>query len=101
MHKTLADQLRGVRDVETKLIRLSVNKPQEELFNRVFGCGKLCPFCSAPCKAGGKDHTEHFVILNNSVHRPEGIGYYFWVDTKKLVPDICSSLVASEKTIPM
>ncbi|RXN15443.1 interferon-induced very large GTPase 1-like protein [Labeo rohita] len=92
MQKTLADQLRSAGGVEAKLSTLSVNRPQEELFSRVFGCGKKCPFCSAPCEAGGKDHTEHFA----SVHRPQGIGYYRWIETNKLIPDICSSLVASE-----
>ncbi|KAL0166756.1 hypothetical protein M9458_038600, partial [Cirrhinus mrigala] len=72
MQNTLADQLRSAGDVEAKLTRLSVNRPQEELFRRVFGCGKMCPFSSAPCEAGGKDHTEHFA----SVHRPQGIGNY-------------------------
>ncbi|XDV34035.1 hypothetical protein PO909_004253 [Leuciscus waleckii] len=76
MHKTLEDQLCSVKDVRVKLTRLSVNRPQEVLFSRVFGCGKKCPFCSAPCEAG--------------------IGYYSWIETNKLVPDICSSVVASE-----
>ena len=62
------------------------------LFSRAFGCGKKCPFCSAPCEAGGKEHTEHFA----SVHRPQGIGKCSWFKTDKLIPDICSSLVASE-----
>ncbi|XP_016396084.1 interferon-induced very large GTPase 1-like [Sinocyclocheilus rhinocerous] len=92
MHQTLEDQLRSVRDVRAKLTRLSVNRPQEELFSRVFGCGKMCPFCRTPCEAGGKKHTEHFA----SIHRPEGIGKSKWNDTRKLVTDICSSLVASE-----
>lgn len=46
MHQILEDQLRSVSDVRYKLTRLSVNKPQEELFSRVFGCGEMCPFCS-------------------------------------------------------
>ncbi|CAM2115003.1 unnamed protein product [Caretta caretta] len=41
-------------------------KPQDEIFQRVFGCGKQCPFCKVPCEAGGSDHKEHFA----SVHRP-------------------------------
>lgn len=72
MHKTLADQLHDVRDVEAKLTRLSANKPQEVLFSRVFGCEELCPFCSVLWEAGGKDHTDHC------------IGYY-WVD-KEISP---------------
>ncbi|KAJ8377674.1 hypothetical protein AAFF_G00255190 [Aldrovandia affinis] len=34
-------------DVRAKLDMLPF-KPQKELFNRVFGCGRQCPFCKAP-----------------------------------------------------
>ncbi|XP_039465296.1 up-regulator of cell proliferation-like isoform X2 [Oreochromis aureus] len=78
---------------ETKLKHLNM-KPQNELFNRVIGCGKQCPFCAVPCEAGGNAHTEHWA----SLHRPQGLGQFRWTDTDKLVTDICSSLVISEKT---
>ncbi|XP_043073629.1 LOW QUALITY PROTEIN: interferon-induced very large GTPase 1-like [Puntigrus tetrazona] len=94
MHKRLEERLREEKNVKQKLTGLSVSNPQQVLFSRVFGCGKKCPFCSAPCEAGGKKHAMHFV----SIHRPQGIGCYSWVQTDKLVPDICSSLVASEMT---
>ncbi|XP_043073006.1 interferon-induced very large GTPase 1-like [Puntigrus tetrazona] len=93
MHQSLADQLFRESNVRGKLNRLSLNRPQEELFKKMFGCGKKCPFCSAPCEAVGNDHPEHFT----SAHRPQGIRNYSWFSTGKLVPDICSSLVASEK----
>ncbi|KAM4536752.1 interferon-induced very large GTPase 1-like isoform 2-T2 [Odontesthes bonariensis] len=76
---------------ETKLKRLRL-KPQNELFNRVIGCGKQCPFCGVPCEAGGNDHTEHFA----SLHRPQGFGTWRYSRTGKLVTDICSSLVNSD-----
>ncbi|XP_026018143.1 up-regulator of cell proliferation-like [Astatotilapia calliptera] len=76
---------------EMKLQHLHVN-PQNELFNKLIGCGKQCPFCKAPCDAGGKAHTEHFV----SLHRPEGLGRYRWERTERLVTDICSSPVISD-----
>ncbi|KAL0182049.1 hypothetical protein M9458_021424, partial [Cirrhinus mrigala] len=66
-------------------------KPQDVLFKRVWGCGKQCPFCKAPCEAGGEAHTKHFV----SIHRPEGLGCYRFNDSEKLVTDICTSLVHS------
>uniref|UniRef100_A0A8C1QMV6 VLIG-type G domain-containing protein n=1 Tax=Cyprinus carpio TaxID=7962 RepID=A0A8C1QMV6_CYPCA len=56
-------------------------KPQDVLFKRLQGCGKQCPFCQAPCEAGGEAHSKHFV----SIHRPEG-----------LVTDICTSSVNSD-----
>ncbi|KAI4808594.1 hypothetical protein KUCAC02_000651 [Chaenocephalus aceratus] len=56
-------------DIQTKLQSLHVN-PQNELFNTLIGCGKQCPFCKAPCEAGGTAHTEHFT----SLHRPQALG---------------------------
>uniref|UniRef100_A0A3P9DSL9 Si:dkey-85k7.12 n=1 Tax=Maylandia zebra TaxID=106582 RepID=A0A3P9DSL9_9CICH len=76
-----------------KLQHLHV-QPHNELFNKLVGCGKQCPFCKAPCDAGGRGHTEHFAVL----HRPEGLGKYTWHVTKKLVTDICSSLVISDNS---
>ncbi|XP_063045699.1 interferon-induced very large GTPase 1-like [Engraulis encrasicolus] len=67
-------------------------KPQDELFRRVIGCGRQCPFCMAPCEAGGKEHETHFA----SIHRPQGLGGWRYGDGDKLVSDICSSLVVSD-----
>ncbi|CAI5689279.1 unnamed protein product [Oreochromis niloticus] len=78
---------------EMKLKHLKMN-PQNELFNKLVGCGKQCPFCKAPCDAGGGGHTEHFA----SLHRPEGLGNSRWDTTQKLVTDICSSLVISDNS---
>ncbi|XP_076843507.1 up-regulator of cell proliferation-like [Brachyhypopomus gauderio] len=78
-------------DIQIKLWKLKV-KPQDELFKRVFGCGKQCPFCKAPCEAGGQSHTHHHA----SIHRPQGLGRYKWEDSRKLVTDICSTSVNSE-----
>ncbi|XP_061565673.1 interferon-induced very large GTPase 1-like isoform X2 [Cololabis saira] len=76
---------------EIKLENLRVN-PQTELFNRVVGCGKQCPFCKVPCEAGGDKHKDHFA----SLHRPEGLGNSRWDSSKKLVTDMCTSLVISD-----
>ncbi len=73
-------------------IKLLQPKPQDELFKRVQGCGKRCPFCKAPCEAGGEAHAKHFV----SIHRPEGLGRCRFHDSEKLVTDICTSLVLSD-----
>ncbi|XP_036405229.1 up-regulator of cell proliferation-like [Megalops cyprinoides] len=93
MEASLSTEFHSHKDVRTRLTTMPF-KPQDELFNRVIGCGKQCPFCFAPCEAGGKGHTEHFT----SIHRPEGLRQYKWKRSRKLVPDICSSLVASEIT---
>ncbi|KAJ8261488.1 hypothetical protein COCON_G00172110 [Conger conger] len=78
-------------DVRARLTSLPF-QPQKELFNRVFGCGRQCPFCKTPCEAGGKSHTEHFA----SIHRPQGIGGSRYEDSRKLLCGICSTDVTSE-----
>ncbi|KAG2458148.1 GVIN1 GTPase, partial [Polypterus senegalus] len=79
------------KDIKKKIRNLPV-KPHDEIFRRVFGCGKQCPFCKVPCEAGGKDHEEHFA----TVHRPRGIGGHSYISNENLVEDICTTGVASE-----
>ncbi|KAM4697666.1 up-regulator of cell proliferation-like [Rhinophrynus dorsalis] len=67
-------------------------RPEVELFKKVFGCGKQCPFCKVPCEAGAADHTEHFA----SVHRPQGLGTYRYERSKKLCTGICSTDIVSD-----
>ncbi|XP_073685413.1 up-regulator of cell proliferation-like [Garra rufa] len=79
------------RNFESKIEHLQT-KPMDVLFKHIQGCGKQCPFCKAPCEARGEVHATHFV----SVHRPEGLGRYRFDDSKKLVTDVCSSLVLGD-----
>nr|XP_028560429.1 interferon-induced very large GTPase 1-like [Podarcis muralis] len=79
-----------ILDIQSKLSKLPVS-PQDEIFKRVFGCGKQCPFCEVPCEAGGSAHQEHFA----TVHRPRGLRGYIETESEKLVYDICSNAVAS------
>lgn len=62
-------------------------KPEEELFKKVFGCGKQCPFCRVPCEAGGLDHQEHFA----SIHCPQGLGGCKDHQTRKLDNVVCTT----------
>ncbi|XP_069507904.1 interferon-induced very large GTPase 1-like [Ambystoma mexicanum] len=78
-------------DIDAKLSSLPY-KPQDELFKKVFGCSKQCPFCKAPCEAGGKEHKEHFA----SVHRPQGLGGFRHTSTKELIYTLCSTDVVSD-----
>ncbi|XP_055362093.1 interferon-induced very large GTPase 1-like [Betta splendens] len=89
MAQTIREEFK-TSDIEVELQHLHV-KPQNELFTKLIGCGKLCPFCKSPCEAEGTKHTEHFA----SLHRPQGLGGYRWTTTNKLLIDICSSLVVS------
>ncbi|XP_072288500.1 up-regulator of cell proliferation-like [Eucyclogobius newberryi] len=77
--------------VEIKLEKCFVNV-QRELFVRLIGCGKQCPFCKAPCEAGGAAHTEHWT----SLHQSQGLGAWRFERSKHLVTDICTSLVNSD-----
>ncbi|KAM9424849.1 interferon-induced very large GTPase 1-like isoform 1-T2 [Pholidichthys leucotaenia] len=91
MAEELKNEFREL-NFEKKLTHLHM-KPQNEIFTKMIGCGKQCPFCAVPCEAGGKAHTEHWT----SLHRPNGLGEFRFVETKKLVTDICSSLVISDR----
>ncbi|XP_026154947.1 up-regulator of cell proliferation-like [Mastacembelus armatus] len=90
MGQALKEQFKE-SDIRTKLYTLHL-KPQTELFNRLIGCGKQCPFCKAPCDAGGTNHEHHRV----SLHRPQGLSINYWNETGKLATDICSALVNSK-----
>uniref|UniRef100_H3AFV1 VLIG-type G domain-containing protein n=1 Tax=Latimeria chalumnae TaxID=7897 RepID=H3AFV1_LATCH len=68
MEEELMSQFKENGSVAEKLSSLPF-KPQNELFAKVFGCGKQCPFCKVPCEAGGGGHTEHWA----EIHRPRGL----------------------------
>ncbi|XP_040214319.1 interferon-induced very large GTPase 1-like [Rana temporaria] len=78
--------------VSSVLLQLNL-KPQEELAKKVIGCGKQCPFCKAPCEAGGADHKEHFA----SIHRPIGLAQHKNEQTEALDHTICSTNVISNR----
>ncbi|XP_063060752.1 interferon-induced very large GTPase 1-like [Engraulis encrasicolus] len=80
-------------EVKQRLRSLTL-KPQEVLFEALFGCGKRCPFCTAPCEAGGSEHKIHF----SSIHRPEGTNGCHTFPSKAVKTDICSSSVISDST---
>ncbi|XP_077303268.1 up-regulator of cell proliferation-like isoform X2 [Lithobates pipiens] len=77
-------------NVEVVLTRTFI-KPQDELFKKVFGCGKQCPFCKVPCESGGTEHKEHFA----SLHRPQGLGKYKYKSSNALCHELCSTDVIS------
>ena len=58
-------------------------------------CKAQCPFCKEECDNPVIDHTLHSVRL----HRPQCIGRTTWLTDKKLVTDVCNSLVASRNYI--
>uniref|UniRef100_A0A6Q2WYR2 Uncharacterized protein n=2 Tax=Esox lucius TaxID=8010 RepID=A0A6Q2WYR2_ESOLU len=93
MKQSLADKYDHEMDIEKHLRSLPF-KPQDKMFTSLFGCGEVCPFCKAPCEAGGKEHSKHFT----SIHRPQGVSGWRNKDTQVLVTRICSSSVISNGT---
>uniref|UniRef100_A0AAR2KW05 VLIG-type G domain-containing protein n=1 Tax=Pygocentrus nattereri TaxID=42514 RepID=A0AAR2KW05_PYGNA len=93
LKRQLEEEITKSSDITEMLNSVSV-KPQNELFKRIFGCGKQCPFCKAPCEAGGKDHRQHHA----AVHRPQGLGRYRYVSTNILCEEICTSSVHGNGT---
>ncbi|XP_053174978.1 interferon-induced very large GTPase 1-like isoform X1 [Scomber japonicus] len=93
LNKQLQEEFLKSEDITETLNKLPI-KPQDELFKRVFGCGKQCPFCKVPCEAGGKGHDKHHAAL----HRPQGLGGCRNSNTKKLLPELCTTNVQSERT---
>ncbi|KAL1023614.1 hypothetical protein UPYG_G00043530 [Umbra pygmaea] len=91
MEQTLEVKYIHETDITERLRSLPF-KPQDKMFTSLFGCGEVCPFCSAPCEAGGKEHSKHFT----SIHRPQGVTGWRNRETKVLVSNICSSSVISD-----
>ena len=92
LKEQLQEEFSKSENITETLNKLPI-KPQDELFKRVFGCGKKCPFCKVPCEAGGKDHKQHHA----AVHRPQGLGNLRYEDTQ-LVATLCTTWVQSEAT---
>ncbi|XP_069383520.1 up-regulator of cell proliferation-like [Paralichthys olivaceus] len=94
--KDLKDQLEeefsNSDDITETLNKLPI-KPQDELFKRVFGCGQQCPFCYAPCEAGGTEHKQHHA----AIHRPQGLGRVIWESSRRLVNSLCTTDVHSDR----
>ncbi|CAB1326953.1 unnamed protein product [Coregonus sp. 'balchen'] len=92
MEQSLAAEYKKRGNIKERLRSLPF-KPHDEMFTSLFGCGKQCPFCGVPCEAGGIEHNKH----HSSIHRSQGICGYRNNYSKKLIIEICSSLVVSCK----
>ncbi|XP_070825712.1 interferon-induced very large GTPase 1 isoform X1 [Chaetodon trifascialis] len=53
----------------TQFLQCLPVQPHDSLFNRVKGCDKQCPLCSAPCELEEMGHEVHRALL----HRPKGM----------------------------
>ncbi|CAH2308101.1 up-regulator of cell proliferation-like [Pelobates cultripes] len=89
MEKEFTSNIKSM-DIETFFSNLTL-KPHDELFQKIIGCGKKCPFCEVPCEAAGTKHENHFV----TIHRPKGLAEYMWSESNVLCNSICSTDVLS------
>ncbi|XP_078508789.1 interferon-induced very large GTPase 1-like isoform X2 [Lissotriton helveticus] len=92
LRKDILEELKVIK-IENRLTDIPV-RIVDELFLKLYGCGKQCPFCKVPCDAGASVHKEHFA----SSHRPVGLGQYRNTKTTILVNAICTSRVCSDHT---
>ncbi|KAJ8037386.1 Interferon-induced very large GTPase 1 [Holothuria leucospilota] len=65
-----------------------------ELSKLIKGCIHQCPFCGAACENTLEEHDFHRTAL----HYPPGINGWRYLKTKKLIPEICTANVASNRT---
>ncbi|XP_062245475.1 up-regulator of cell proliferation-like [Platichthys flesus] len=93
MKEQLEEEFSNFDDITETLNKLPI-KPQDQLFKRVFGCGRQCPFCKAPCEAGGKEHKMHHA----AIHRPQGLGRVKNVSSEKLFISLCTTDVHSDRS---
>ncbi|XP_062245348.1 up-regulator of cell proliferation-like [Platichthys flesus] len=90
LKEQLEEEFSKSDDITETLSKLPI-KPQDQLFKRVFGCGRQCPFCKAPCEAGGKEHKMHHA----AIHRPQGLGNFNVESSGRLVTSLCTTDVHS------
>ena len=69
--------------------------PITEIIRQRFGCTEQCPFCGISCSNGFECDVETRKH-SSELHRPRGLVGMNYEGSNKLVPDICSSSVASE-----
>ena len=104
---TLLDQLPEVEEEVMKIIadpnsKFSCitkwnNSPHVMLCDSLVGCIARCPFCGEQCELTDPNHAEcgkdHFI----NIHRPTCLGKHLWNKSNKLVLDLCTYSVDSEK----
>ena len=94
----------NVEEFVNSLIELGVDQtrfrewnpsPHELLFESMFGCQSCCPLCYSLC-----DHAveHHAGSHSTTIHRPQCLVGYRNIQTKILVPRICTNSVATNRT---
>ena len=62
-------------------------------------CTAQCPFCKEECDYTDSNHVQGGKLHRVSMHRPQCIGKATWHQDKKLVIEVCNSLVASKNDL--
>ncbi|KAK3083874.1 hypothetical protein FSP39_004456 [Pinctada imbricata] len=79
-------------DKDPRTVKWIEGSPFSDIFNTLWGCSKVCPFCGEPCQYSGLDHpVKHRCIQ----HRPTGLRGTSWRESGKLVIESCNFKVQS------
>ncbi|XP_043927128.1 interferon-induced very large GTPase 1-like [Protopterus annectens] len=76
----------------TKITSLPYS-PTSLLYESLEGCGMCCFWCGTPCENSQLGHVTH----SATYHRPVGINGYKNEESNKLIPETCTSIVATIK----
>ena len=86
-HK-LINKFNNARSIISRL-NSRAKPPRYKLYDNLIGCSATCPFCKEQCDettTNGSHSGKHSV----SFHRPECLGGYSYVNSKKLCLNICT-----------
>lgn len=72
--------------------------PVPKIMLKLWGCSATCMFCKEPCINTSNDHVDSGCHHECLQHRPQGIGGYNWVHSKRLCVEFCNHWVGSEQT---
>ena len=71
--------------------------PHIILCSSLIGCTAQCPFCGEQCEITDPNHVacgkDHFT----NIHRPSCLGTYRWNESRKLVLDLCTVKIESNR----
>ena len=90
--------MENIKNPRSKFSRITSwsKSPQSFLCEHLFGCCAQCPFCGEQCELTDSEHAstgkDHYV----NIHRPQCLGKYTWITSKKLIFDMCTFSVESQ-----
>lgn len=68
--------------------------PYQKIFDRLWGCNEVCPFCSEPCEETTKYHQWCHTCFK---HKFNGVSGWHWEHTDILCTNTCNASIASDR----